>query len=219
MTHLIACAMLQQELTPLLPPDMTVTWMERGLHEHPEQLRQAVQDALDNLAPEVTRVLLGYGFCGGGMDGISCATAELVLPLFDDCIGLLLQGEGNPRSLYFTASWLEDDQFIGNAYDHAVEDYGQEMADEIYEMMVGQYQSITLLNTQCFDRAFAMETLRQCAEKLGLSLAETPATTHRLQDLLKGGNTPEFWHLAPGKSFTLIEFLARKEQCKREQSL
>lgn len=211
MTHLIACAMLKQELTPHLPPDLSVTWLERGLHEHPEQLQKALQETLACLPSKVDTVLLAYGFCGGAFDGISCATATLVLPLFDDCIGILLQGARNPRTLYFTDSWLEDDQFIGNAYDRAVDDYGQEVADEIYQIMVGQYHSITLLDTQSFDLASAKKTLEGCAKKLGLVLEEAPGDTRRLQDLLQGGNTPAFWHLAPGERFTLEAFLDKKQ--------
>ncbi|WP_409967582.1 DUF1638 domain-containing protein [Bengtsoniella intestinalis] len=210
MTHLIACSMLERELIPYLPPDVSVTWIERGLHERPTQLCQVLQETLDALPPEVDTVLLAYGFCGGAMEGISCPSATLVLPLFDDCIGMLLQGERKTRSMYFTASWLEDAQFIGNAYDRAVDDYGQEMADEIYQTMVGAYQSVVLLDTQCFDVESASQTMGVCAEKLGLALERVTGTTHRLQDLLQGGNTPEFWQLKPNERFTLIEFLERK---------
>lgn len=218
MTHLIACSMLKQELTPYLPADLPVTWLERGLHERPAQLGKVLQETLHSLPPEVDTVLLGYGFCGSAMEGISCPNATLVLPLFDDCIGMLLQGERKTRSLYFTASWMEDEQFIANAYDRAVEDYGQEMADEIYQIMIGAYQSVVLLDTQCFDVAAASQTMGQCAQKLGLSLEQESATTHRLQDLLRGGNTADFWHLNAGQQFTLMEFLERKEQNNRERS-
>ncbi len=210
MRHIIACSMLEQELTPLLPPDLTVTWLERGLHERPEKLRQTLQDTLNTLSPDVDLVLLAYGFCGGAMEGISCPTATLVLPLFDDCIGMLLQGERNPRWLYFTASWLEGDQFIGKAFDRAVEDYGQELAEEIYQTMLQGYQSVTLLDTHCFDVATANQALGNCTQKLGLSLERAEGDSHRLQALLEGGNTAEFWHLNPGEQFTLEEFLDRR---------
>ncbi len=208
--HIIACSMLEQELTPLLPADLTVTWLERGLHERPEKLRQTIQETLDGLSPDVDLVLLAYGFCGGAMEGISCPSATLVLPLFDDCIGMLLQGNRNPRSLYFTASWLEDGQFVGNAYDRAVEYYGQDLAEEIYQTMTQGYRSIILLDTHCFDVAATTQVLGACAQKLGLELEQAEGDSHRLQSLLEGGNTAEFWHLAPGNRFTLEEFLARR---------
>lgn len=97
-----------------------LVWIESGLHDRPEKLRDHIQSLLDLLdaaaltgepvalpsvkpgrgpgadrstqvtVPPVDDVLLALGYCGNGLQGLVSRTARLVFPRVDDCISLFL---------------------------------------------------------------------------------------------------------------------------------
>lgn len=97
-----------------------LVWIESGLHDRPEKLRDHIQGLLDRLdaaalagepavlpsvdpgrgpgaerstevtVPPVDDVLLALGYCGNGLQGLVSRTARLVFPRVDDCISLFL---------------------------------------------------------------------------------------------------------------------------------
>lgn len=75
----IACQVLQSMLERLLPKDLAsqVTFMDYGLHRLPNKMTWTLQEAVDSIE-EPSLVVLGYGLCGNGLDGI---------PLEQPCAG------------------------------------------------------------------------------------------------------------------------------------
>lgn len=122
---ILACEMIEDEVALALraisaeerPP---IVWVESGLHDHPERLKEALQrivDLLDEgseaetivslpsimpgLGPAdsrrtqvavepVSEILLALGFCGKGLQGLVSQRSRLVFPRVDDCISLFL---------------------------------------------------------------------------------------------------------------------------------
>jgi hypothetical protein len=68
---LIACAVFKNLLENLLPEYLAVemTFLENGLHAIIKKLNIAIQEALDAIK-EPSLVVLGYGLCGNGLDGV-----------------------------------------------------------------------------------------------------------------------------------------------------
>lgn len=64
-------------------------FMEPGLHENPEKLKDALQKMINQLS-NVDFILLGYALCGNGLIGLTSKNATLVLPQYHDCIAMLL---------------------------------------------------------------------------------------------------------------------------------
>lgn len=124
-TVILACEMIEDEvrlaLEAVAPGDRPpVVWVESGLHDRPERLREALQAILDLLddgartgaavgVPSVSpgpgpaaerreevvvepvdEVLFALGFCGNALQGLSADQMSLVFPRVDDCISLLL---------------------------------------------------------------------------------------------------------------------------------
>ena len=122
---ILACEMIEDEVRlalEALPPDERpeLVWVESGLHERPERLREALQSLLDRLdhgaetgesvtLPSVKpgrgpadkrrqeigigpkdEVVLALGFCGSALQGLSARHLNIVFPRVDDCIALLL---------------------------------------------------------------------------------------------------------------------------------
>jgi hypothetical protein len=122
---ILACEMIEDEvrlaLEALDPDDRPpVVWVESGLHDRPERLRDALAAILelidegarmgtavsipsvrpgpgpagerrDEVVIEpVEEVLFALGFCGNALQGLSARHVSLVVPRVDDCISLLL---------------------------------------------------------------------------------------------------------------------------------
>lgn len=123
---IFACEMIDDEVKLVLERmaqqagSFPLVWIESGLHDRPEKLRDHIQSLLDLLdaaalagtpaalpsvepgrgpnaerATEVTvspvdDVLLALGYCGNGLQGLVSRTARLVFPRVDDCISLFL---------------------------------------------------------------------------------------------------------------------------------
>src|SRR5512133_2415672 len=84
----LACKVIEDELRPLLAPNVEFRSVEQGLHRHPEKLQESLQQEIDSI--DADEILLGYGLCGKGVVGLKSSVARLVVPRVDDCISLLL---------------------------------------------------------------------------------------------------------------------------------
>ncbi len=143
---LLACAVFRNLLEKLLPKELTaeVIFLDYGLHSIPKNLKVAVQEALDAIA-EPSLVVLGYGLCGNGLDGIQAGKHTLLIPRADDCIAIFLgsyaayrrEFDENPGTYYLTKGWIESGSDPLREYEKLVEKYGQETADWL---MTEQYQ-------------------------------------------------------------------------------
>ena len=112
----IACKVLQNVLEQLLPGDLAPVriFLDYGLHDVPDDLTSTVQSAMDRIE-EPSLVMLGYGLCGNGLQGIRSGDHTLVIPRTDDCIALLLgsyqaylqEFRSVPGTYYLTKGWLE----------------------------------------------------------------------------------------------------------------
>ena len=90
---LIACAMQQDEIEKYrkqLNITYPVVYLQRGLHRNPSVLRNLLQQEIDR-HQDVDIILLTYGLCGRGTEGIVSWNTELVMPRFHDCIHQLLE--------------------------------------------------------------------------------------------------------------------------------
>ena len=74
------------------PHIVHVEMLPQGLHNEPDRLRRELQEAIDKVeaehAPEA--IVVGYGLCSRGTEGVRTKRAKLVLARAHDCITLLL---------------------------------------------------------------------------------------------------------------------------------
>ena len=122
---ILACEMIEDEvrlaLEALDPEDRPpIVWVESGLHDRPERLREALMAilavldegartgtavAVPSVSPgpgpaaerreevvvePVEEVLFALGFCGNALQGLTARHLTLIFPRVDDCISLLL---------------------------------------------------------------------------------------------------------------------------------
>lgn len=198
-TAIVACKTIEDELRFAMErtgTDYPIVWLEQGLHNVPDMLRTALQTALDGVGAE--RVLLAMGFCGNAIRGVSVPVDELIIPRVDDCISLLLGSVARRLEVsreysayFFTEGWLRGERNIWVEHQHMLEEYGEELTEELEKDMFGHYKTLGLLDCGIKPVEPLVEGTKMIAEGLHLTQKVIPATTQYLADLLTGPWPPE----------------------------
>ena len=159
--YVIACAVLALDIKSAaekLGLDIGVKYLEGGLHDRPDLLRQKLQAAIDELSASggCDRIVVGYGVCGRGTVGIQARDIPLSIPKVHDCIALFLGGDAAyrdqfkkyPGTYYISAGWYEEkteplsqrklSAYYGDEklnYGELVDKYGEEAAKETFQFL------------------------------------------------------------------------------------
>lgn len=215
-TAVIACKTIEDELRYAMQHtgcDAPVIWLEQGLHNVPNQLRETVQQELDRL--DAQRALLALGFCGNAFAGLRVPqqVQELVLPRVDDCISMLL-GSVQRRlevteqyaAYFFTEGWLRGERNIWVEHQYMLENYGEEITEELEKSMFGHYRTLGLLDCGVNPVEPLIENTKMIAEGLHLRQQVIPASVHYLEQLLTGPwPTERFVVMHAGEELTAQE--------------
>ena len=215
MTYLIACEMLWDELHLAMERtgiEYPTIWLDKGLHDTPEKLRNALQDKMSQLE-EYNTILLAMALCGGALDGVSCAHATLAVPRFDDCIRMILSTEpgvrnaADARSLYYTRQWLDSAGHLTRQQEEYIQRYGEKKGRKIMKLMLANYKSYRMVETGAYDLAEWEDRARADAAALGLEYTTQPGTVRVLEKLLRQEFDEEFLVVGPGEALTQRMFL------------
>lgn len=175
---LIACKIFDREIRAVVEgAPVDVVWLEQGLHnEGPIPMRTAIQRAVDAADPGVYEsVLLGYGFCGRGLEGLQSRSIPLIVPRAHDCLAMLIGNRAeyekrvldHPGTYWRSCGWIEqvplsasgepaDQLAFGTSeaspytWKQLVEKFGEEEALEIRATMTSHLKS--------YDRIAFIET-------------------------------------------------------------
>jgi hypothetical protein len=167
----IACKVFQGLLEKHLPASLAdqVNYLDYGLHQVPRKLKTALQEAIDAI-PEPSLVVLGYGLCGNGLDGLKSGRHTLLIPRADDCIALLLgsneayqeQFSAMPGTYWLSKGWLEAGSNPMVEYQGYVEKYGKSQADWLVNIQYQNYKRLAFVSHGPEDLA----TYRPMAQKV-----------------------------------------------------
>ena len=221
---LLACKVFQHLLEEHFPKNSvrSIEFLDYGLHAIPKKLTMAVQEKIDGIK-EASLVVLGYGLCGNGLDGIKAGKHTLLIPRTDDCIAILLGSyqtyrqkfHENPATYYLTKGWLEsgsnplDER---NAYEAK---YGPETADWLMDEQYRHYKRLVLVAHDQADlekyRPKALEVARYC-ERWGMKYEEILCAEHYVQRLAEVAQTrdkidDEFILIPPGGELQQGQFM------------
>ena len=170
---LISCEVLFREMCEAVahsPHQVDVDFLPKGLHDLGRKPMAAkIQEAVDR-TPEgrYEAILLGYGLCGNGLDGLTARHTRLVMPRAHDCIALLMGGrdryqeyfERNPGTFYRSTGWLErgqglqqlthDTMGFDQPLEEMIEKYGEDNGRYLYEELTrykSEYRKLTFIET------------------------------------------------------------------------
>lgn len=181
---IIACQVLQDLLTQLLPQELAhdVIFMDYGLHRVPSKMTGTLQETINAIA-DPSLIVLGYGLCGNGLRGIRAGQHTLLVPRADDCIALLLgsyqaymrEFQAVPGTYYLSKGWLESGSHPLLEYEEYVPRYGADEAMWLMDQQYQHYERLVLVAHSQSDleayRAQAQKIARFC-ERWGMRYEE-----------------------------------------------
>jgi hypothetical protein len=218
--HVVLCHVLWREVcyhTSQAEAFFTFDFVQQGLHNTPDLLRERLQKAVDQAPEECDAVLLGYGLCSNGIMGVVARTKRLVVPRAHDCITLFLGSkeryrayfDAHPGTYWYTPGWIECSVQPGkDRYDllrrQYVEKYGEENADYLMEMEQGwlkEYNNAAYVDLGFGETGRYKEYTRECARWLGWGCDELQGDAGLLRDFLAGHWEAErFLVVEPGQT-------------------
>lgn len=189
---LITCNALAPSLLPLLEEDTEFKILDIGLHVKPDRLRSCVQGEIENMEQEGFDLLLGYGLCGRGLEGVCSSKSRLVLPRVDDCVGALLGSRDRhreilkkqPGSFFLEPSWLDTEMNIFTELPKEVAHLPPERQNRIIAMALKHYTTLAMLVSDKPDPP-AVRCCEEHAKKFSLDLQQIPTDLTLLSRLIE----------------------------------
>lgn len=216
---IIACHILWRELCHFASLSGNVFdfhFLEQGLHCTPDLLRKELQDAIDAVSGDYDAILIGYGLCCNGIEGIVARRIPLVVARGHDCITHMLGSkerykqyfDSHPGTYWFTPGWIDTGGQPGReryerTFQSYVDEYGEDNARYLMEMEQGWLKEYS--NAAYTDLGFGQndhhkEYTRKCAEWLGWGYDELQGDPRLVKKLVEGDwNPAEFLIVEPGR--------------------
>lgn len=228
--HIVACRILSRELNYLASQSanhVDITWVGRGLHNTPEQLRRHLRDTVDDIYGQLERkelehrpdyIVLGYGLCSNGVAGVRCRDIPIVVPRTDDCIALFMGSQERylrefsevNGAYWLNSDWIEQSIRLFDSEDlrrrkwmEYAEKFGEDNADyllEIESSWVSNYSTLGYIHSSVYDSPENLARARMEAEKNNWKMREINDDLRLLRMMVDGTwNDREFLILKPGE--------------------
>ncbi len=206
----IACKVIYDEVRDSIPERWDVVYFKKGLHERSDILRKKLQNEIDR-SQDYDFILLGYGFCGRGTEGLVSERTVLVIPRCHDCIAMLLgsveeykaQFSREPGTYYLTRGHIGDiEDFRIGRFLETEKKYDRETADWVIGSMLKNYKRLVFINTGNYNSEKWLKRAGKEARRLRLKFEEIRATDKFLMKMLEGKWDRNFLILKPGRKVT-----------------
>jgi hypothetical protein len=205
-----------------LPHIVHIEYLEQGLHNEPPKLRTRLQEALDRVEamPAVEAIVLGYGLCSRGTEGVTTRRCVLVIPRAHDCITILLGSKEryaeyvkqHPGTYWYSPGWNRHHippgkQRYDLLYRQYVEKYGEDNAQFLMEQeqtWFKTYDRATYVDLGVGVTKEDLKYTRECACWLGWSCDHQHGDPGLLEAMLSGNwDEDRFVVLKPGQSIRM----------------
>ena len=224
--NVIACEALARAVyfyAAQSPHRINLTLQKIGLHDRPTNLREHLQNLIDQTPSEdYDAILLTYGLCGRAIDGLVSRDLPLVIPRAHDCITLYLgsrdaytdQQNNQPGTYWYSQDYLErsgrygENMALGsalpsdlnNTYDEYVRKYGEDNAKYLMETLSGWQQHYTravLFETEFGVNEDIRKNAREQANKNGWELQSIQANFQLIKKQVFGEWDGDFLVVPP----------------------
>jgi hypothetical protein len=213
----IICQVFTREMEEILnssPHSVHVEHVPMGLHDLGVGIRPHLQERIDAADGDgYDAILLGYGLCGRGTEGLQARKTQLVLPRVHDCIGLLMGShsaymtyfENHPGVYYRSPGWIEyqtpgmklEPAFASQrsplgerrTLEELISQYGEENGAYLFEQFNAfrrHYSGLTYISTKAASNSASRSRACDEASKEGWAFAELKGTLTLLERLVNG---------------------------------
>ena len=210
--------------------------LEQGLHNTPDLLRERLQAAIAKTEenPAIDHIVLVYGLCSRGIEGVHASRCRMAIARAHDCITLLLGSKEryaeylrqHPGTYWYSEGWNRchvppGKERVETLRKQYREQYGEENADYLMEMeqnWLHEYQQATFVDLGVGATPANRLYTKQCADWLGWSFDEQQGDPGLLRDLLSGSwDEKRFLVLEPGETarFTVEDCILAATPCER----
>jgi len=217
---LIACRVFEDEITLHGGGSRQILetrYLEIGLHDHPDNLRKAVQAEIDafDARDDIDAVVLAYALCGRGSAGLRAGRHRLVIPRGHDCMTVFMgtkekfacQQAAAPDSYYYTPGWMKAGRCPGPGRLESLRaEFSEKFEPDDVEFLIesekanwaqhGRAVYLDLGTPGADEKAAEAEA---AANALGWKFEHIPGDPSLLQDLLSGRwDAERFQIIEPG---------------------
>lgn len=229
----LACKVLSREislLTPHNPHFLDVTYLRQGLHDRPDELRRVLQSEIDAIDDDtdihsvacelegktIDAIILAYGLCSNGIQGLRSKKYPIIVPRAHDCITLLLGSkekytqhfdEMNGKTYWYTPGWIENTsmpsreryEFLKEKY---TREYGEDNAQYLLDMELNWQEAYDYCAyvkwNGLMDEGFLTYS-KECAQYFGWHFRIFEGDDSLMKDMLTGNWDDErFLTIKPG---------------------
>jgi hypothetical protein len=211
----IACSVMKHELLEFESDDISFVFLEQGLHNTPEKMREAIQREIDRADQRGETIVLGYGLCGNGIVGLRSERQRVVIPRVHDCVSLFLgsrekyaeEHKRAPGTYYLTRGWIEEKDSPLGAFEKYCQRLGKEKAEWGIREQFKSYTRIAFVHTGIQVSDAHREHAIENAQFLGLKYEEIKGSLVFFEKMFQRSWDGDFVILEPGEEATQELFL------------
>lgn len=204
----IACAIFEPELrrwSSTVPRLGRVEIVRQDLHDTPRELQAELTRVLARVEDDaqIDGVVLLYGLCSRGVEGLAPRRLPLAIPRAHDCITLYLgsrqrydqQMRQHPGTYWYTPGWVdshrtptgdERDRILADLIEKYGPDNGPYIFETLHQSWMERYDRAAYTDLGIGDIARAEGVARRIAEERGWTYEKLPGDPGLLLRLLRG---------------------------------
>ena len=195
-----ACHAIEKELQYVMKIENCtdpVHLLDQCLHSDPKEMNAYLQDWINSLE-DVDQILLCVSGCGGSTMGLKATTAELVIPLTQDCIDILLSDgkveniERANDGIFLTEGWMEFIKKSPMDMQLLIDELGQEKAEERLKWIYENYKHFYIIDTGSYDISVVENYLAPLVELVDGVVEVIPGKYEILHKLVRGDFDDDF---------------------------
>ena len=207
----IACSVLEDEVEHFArgqPHVELIVYLPQLLHSEPARLRRELQAAVEacEANPAVGAIVLAYGLCSRGVEGLRHARCPLVIARAHDCVTLYLGSKeryaeylkNHPGTYWYSPGWIrakappgpERDAYLREKYAARFEPDDVQYLLEQEKLWTAHYNRAAYigLGAEAGESPRQAEYTRQCAACLGWDFDHVRGDASLMRDLILGGD-------------------------------